>query len=588
MFTRLLGDDSPAALFAGAAGVALLALAGVVIAGRGTLAATDTLEGSLLLLAMPLLSPQGWDYVLLIAAPADHAADRQPPGATPGPAARGAGRRRRHRAFHLRPRGAAGVCDADGSVGDYRLRPGRVCGAGGAALPPRGVVAYHLGMRLVAVLCGLVLGSAMQLPAMKPDPDLGVSQALAGDRSARIADVRYDIALTIPESRQQPVTGRELLRFNLRDVSAPLVVDFAPDRSGMLKATEVNGAAAAIRQVNGHIIVPPDVLHPGANVLSFEFNAGDASLNRSDDFLYTIFVPARAHVAFPCFDQPDLKARWTLALDVPDGWEVLGNGAERDAQCRRRPDARALRAKRSRSRPTSSPSPRASSRSRQAERNGRTFRMFHRETDAAKVARNRDAIFDLHAAALAGSNSTPASPIRSASSISCWCPPSSSAAWNIPARSSTTPAACCSTRARPRIRCSNRASTISHETAHMWFGDLVTMRWFDDVWMKEVFANFMAAKIVNPSFPGDQPRAAVPAGLLSGGLRRRPHRRHQRNPPAAREPQRGRHALRRDHLSEGADRHAPARNAGRRRSVPGRPARLSQGATPSATRRGPT
>src|SRR5690606_16737601 len=39
------------------------------------------------------------------------------------------------------------------------------------------------------------------------------------------------------------------------------------------------------------------------------------------------------------------------------------------------------------------------------------------------------------------------------------------------------------------------------ETAHMWFGDLVTMRWFNDVWMKEVFANFMAAKIVNPSFP---------------------------------------------------------------------------------------
>ena len=35
----------------------------------------------------------------------------------------------------------------------------------------------------------------------------------------------------------------------------------------------------------------------------------------------------------------------------------------------------------------------------------------------------------------------------------------------------------------------------------MWFGDLVTMRWFSDVWMKEVFANHMAAKIVNPAFP---------------------------------------------------------------------------------------
>ncbi len=47
----------------------------------------------------------------------------------------------------------------------------------------------------------------------------------------------------------------------------------------------------------------------------------------------------------------------------------------------------------------------------------------------------------------------------------------------------------------------SRASLIAHETAHMWFGDLVTMKWFDDVWLKEVFANFMAAKIVNPSFP---------------------------------------------------------------------------------------
>jgi aminopeptidase N len=39
-----------------------------------------------------------------------------------------------------------------------------------------------------------------------------------------------------------------------------------------------------------------------------------------------------------------------------------------------------------------------------------------------------------------------------------------------------------------------RNNLIAHETAHMWFGDLVTMSWFTDVWMKEVFANFMADK----------------------------------------------------------------------------------------------
>jgi aminopeptidase N len=46
-----------------------------------------------------------------------------------------------------------------------------------------------------------------------------------------------------------------------------------------------------------------------------------------------------------------------------------------------------------------------------------------------------------------------------------------------------------------------RAHLIAHETAHLWFGDLVTMRWFDDVWLKEVCANFMADKIVAREFP---------------------------------------------------------------------------------------
>jgi aminopeptidase N len=47
----------------------------------------------------------------------------------------------------------------------------------------------------------------------------------------------------------------------------------------------------------------------------------------------------------------------------------------------------------------------------------------------------------------------------------------------------------------------SRASLIAHETSHIWFGDLVTMQWFNDVWLKEVFAGFMADKIVSPDFP---------------------------------------------------------------------------------------
>jgi aminopeptidase N len=48
----------------------------------------------------------------------------------------------------------------------------------------------------------------------------------------------------------------------------------------------------------------------------------------------------------------------------------------------------------------------------------------------------------------------------------------------------------------------NRLSTILHEVAHQWFGDLVTMRWFDDLWLKEGFATFMAAKALAEIDPG--------------------------------------------------------------------------------------
>jgi hypothetical protein len=70
MFAKWLGPASAAPILAAVTGGILLLLAGIVMAGRGILKTPETLEACLLLLLIPLLSPQGWDYVFLIATPA--------------------------------------------------------------------------------------------------------------------------------------------------------------------------------------------------------------------------------------------------------------------------------------------------------------------------------------------------------------------------------------------------------------------------------------------------------------------------------------------------------------------------------------
>jgi aminopeptidase N len=331
-------------------------------------------------------------------------------------------------------------------------------------------------------------------------PESGISETLAHERAARLSDLRYDLFFDLPADRRQAIGARETIAFTLGDASAPLAIDFAPNQAGRIRRVEAAGADVAVRQINGHLVVPAEALHAGENRITIDFDAGDAPLNRNDDFLYTILVPARAHEAFPCFDQPDLKARWTLSLEVPAGWDTLANGAE---------TGRAVTGARSRlTFAQTQPIPTylfafAAGRFsvERATRDGREMRMFHRETDAQKVARNRDAIFDLHAAALAWMERYTGVPYPFGKFDFLLVPAFQFGGMEHPGSIFYNASGLMLDESATQNQLLERASVISHETAHMWFGDLVTMRWFTDVWMKEVFANFMAAKIVNPSFP---------------------------------------------------------------------------------------
>jgi aminopeptidase N len=330
-------------------------------------------------------------------------------------------------------------------------------------------------------------------------PGSGVPLQLAAERARRVSALRYDLHFTVPSSPSEPIAGRATISFMLSDAAAPLALDFA-EPATRVSAITAAGRAVTVNAVDGHLILPATALIAGPNEIRIEFLAGEASLNRNPDFMYTLFVPARAHLAFPCFDQPDLKARWTLALEIPSQWQAIANGA----QIGRRDEAGRTTLTFAETEPLSTylfAFAAGNFSVETAQRAGRTFRMLHRETDAAKVARNRDAIFDLHAAALAWLEDYTGISYPWGKFDFVLIPSFQFGGMEHAGAITYNAAALLLDPSATQNQKLARASLIAHETAHMWFGDLVTMRWFDDVWMKEVFANFMAAKIVNPSFP---------------------------------------------------------------------------------------
>jgi aminopeptidase N len=252
--------------------------------------------------------------------------------------------------------------------------------------------------------------------------------------------------------------------------------------------------------VQDHIIIPPEEIASEDNAIEITFRAGDAPLNRNPEFLYTLFVPARAHLAFPCFDQPNLKARFALELDLPASWQAVSNGAETFQETA--DDRRRIRYAETQPIPTYLFAFAAGRfQMETAERNGRWYRMFHRETDAKKVERNKNAVFDLHASSLDWLEKYTAIPYRFGKFDFVLIPSFQFGGMEHPGSIFYNASSMLLDESATENQMLGRASVIAHETSHMWFGDLVTMQWFNDVWMKEVFANFMAAKIVNPAFP---------------------------------------------------------------------------------------
>ncbi len=328
----------------------------------------------------------------------------------------------------------------------------------------------------------------------------GVSNLLATYRKATVSDVTYQLEFTIPEGKEKPIGGRAVIEFSLSSKREPLLLDFRVSEE-YLESVSVNGHTLEPVMTNGHIVIDGKHLAGSFNRVDIIFRAGDMSLNRNDDFLYTLFVPDRASTAFPCFDQPDLKARYSLTLNLPADYRAMSNSpvAASDTANGRivirfaetKPLSTYLFAF-------------AAGRFELIEKeiDGVRMEMLHRETRPEYIENNAEEIFRLHHSSLKWLEEYTQIPYPFDKFGFVLIPSFQYSGMEHPG-SILYRASSLFLEATPTLNEQlSRASLIAHETSHIWFGDLVTMKWFDDVWLKEVFAGYMSDKIVSPDFPG--------------------------------------------------------------------------------------
>ncbi|WP_101443554.1 M1 family metallopeptidase [Pontibacter ramchanderi] len=354
----------------------------------------------------------------------------------------------------------------------------------------------HLNYTLsAAALSLLLLGACSKGPASSSytlPVETGVSQQLAEHRSQTLRNVHYNIKLQIPVGKDAPIPSTEVITFDLSDLSQPLQIDFK-EKPEMLHGLKVNGSEAPLTFQNEHLVISPKLLKAGTNSVQIDFTAGNLSLNRNEDFLYTLLVPDRARTVFPCFDQPDLKAVFTLSLTLPQNWKALANAPLQDSVLTGATKTYTYQP--SDTIPTYLFSFVAGDFSRVSNNErGRAMHFYHRETDEDKL-RSIGPIFSIHRDALDFMEDYTQIPYPFQKFDFVAIPDFQYGGMEHVGAIDYKASTLFLDEGATKDQLVARSNLIAHETAHMWFGDLVTMRWFNDVWMKEVFANFMADKI---------------------------------------------------------------------------------------------
>jgi aminopeptidase N len=354
--------------------------------------------------------------------------------------------------------------------------------------------------RLAPRVIALAIASALTFSAAAHAADAPpraqnkyLSQADAAARAARVSNVGYVLDFTL--TGKESFTNTTTLSFDLLDANSPLTIDL--DKA-TIKHLTVNGKDVAPNYNNWFITLAPQDLVKGHNTVTVAFerlhSTNGEGLHRMVDpvdgrvYTYSHFEPAAAHQMFAVFDQPDLKGTYQVSVTVPSDWQVIST--TRETKVAANGEARRWTFPKTKKLSPYNFSMHAGPYKMWEDTSGKyPMRLFARQSVASQIKPAE--WFKYTKAGLAFFDEYFGIPYQFGKYDQILVPDflygamENAGAITFAERGFMYKADMTSEQ-RARL-----ASVIMHEMAHQWFGDLVTMKWWNGLWLNESFASFM-------------------------------------------------------------------------------------------------
>ncbi|RJN31327.1 aminopeptidase N [Nesterenkonia natronophila] len=340
----------------------------------------------------------------------------------------------------------------------------------------------------------------------------------AAFRSSCISVSSYTVHVDLSSAAEEgatsyPVTSRTELVFDPASAEGQTGAPFLDYMGESVNSLKINGAERDPAEAAGAAGITLEGLVAGTNVVEIEsvsrYSRSGEGLHRFVDpsdgsvYLYTQYEPADCRRVFPVFDQPDIKSRFRFSITGPESWQLRSNAPE---VSRRRAGDGVVRVEFAETQLMSSyvtallagPYHLVSDSWRGAAPDAEEFSIDLAVLCRASLAEYLDAeeILKITKQGLDFFHREFSYPYPWGKYDQVFVPEYNLGAMENPGLVTFTEKHVFDTGAT-EAQHETRANTILHEMAHMWFGDLVTMQWWDDLWLKESFADYMGSYAVD-------------------------------------------------------------------------------------------